>query len=97
MVVLAVINEVPDFFSHARWFHVLNRHTISGLHLVGLLPRPRLLEVIRGVGVKGGRDSALMDRASRAWRRNKVGSGRAGAAPGGAFEGQSVATVPSGG
>jgi len=45
VVVLAVINEVPDFFSNARWFHVLNRLTISGLHLVGLLPRPRLFRI----------------------------------------------------
>ncbi len=46
--VLAVISQLPDFFPHARWFYVLNRHGISGLHLVGLLPKPSLLEDIRG-------------------------------------------------
>jgi hypothetical protein len=45
--VLAVISELPDFFPHVRWFYVLNRNGISGLHLVGLLPKPSLLDVIK--------------------------------------------------
>jgi hypothetical protein len=39
------INDLPDFFPQVWWLYVL---IISGLHLVGLLPKPRLLEAIKG-------------------------------------------------
>jgi len=45
--VLQVISELPDFFPDVRWFYVLNRNAISGVHLVGLLPKPWLLEAIK--------------------------------------------------
>src|SRR5262249_13955340 len=46
--VLRAISDLPDFFPQVRWFFILNRADISGLHLVGLLPKPRLLEDIMG-------------------------------------------------
>jgi hypothetical protein len=45
--VLRAINDLRDFSPQVRWLYVLNRAFISGLHLVGLLPKPRLLDDIR--------------------------------------------------
>jgi hypothetical protein len=47
LAVLERIKELPDFFPAVRWAFILNRDGISGLHLVGLLPAPRLLEDVR--------------------------------------------------
>jgi hypothetical protein len=47
IALLKVISELPDFFPEVRWFYVLNRNAISGLHLVGLLPKPWLLEDVK--------------------------------------------------
>ena len=40
---LRAINDIPDFFPQVRWLYVL---IISSLHLVGFLPKSRLLEAI---------------------------------------------------
>jgi hypothetical protein len=47
LAVLERIKELPDFFPTVRWIFFLNQNGISGLHLVGLLPAPRLLEYVR--------------------------------------------------
>jgi hypothetical protein len=47
LAVLDILKELPDFFPGVRWVYVINRTGISGLHLVGLLPAPRLLEDVR--------------------------------------------------
>jgi hypothetical protein len=47
LALLEKIKELPDFFPAVRWIYFLNRGGISGLHLVGLLPEPRLLDEIR--------------------------------------------------
>src|SRR5215468_6271496 len=47
LTTLEIIKELPDFFLDVRWIYFLNRNELSGLHLVGLLPAPRLLEDIR--------------------------------------------------
>ena len=45
--ILPILDEFTSFFSNVRWFYILNRNGISGIHLVGLLPERRLLEEIR--------------------------------------------------
>ena len=45
--ILRILEEVADFFPGVRWVYVLNRNGISGLHIIGLLPTPRLLEDVR--------------------------------------------------
>ncbi len=45
--ILPILGEFTGFFPAVRWFYGLNRNGISGLHLFGLLPEPRLLEEIR--------------------------------------------------
>jgi hypothetical protein len=47
LAVLEILKELPDFFPWVRWVYILNRNGISGLHIVGLLPAPRLLEDVR--------------------------------------------------
>lgn len=47
LAVLEEIKELADFFPGVRWIYFLNRNGISGLHIVGLLPKPRLLEDVR--------------------------------------------------
>jgi hypothetical protein len=47
LVLLDILKELGDFFPGVRWAYVLNRNGISGLHMIGLLPTPRLLEQIR--------------------------------------------------
>jgi hypothetical protein len=47
LAVLTILKELPDFFPAVRWVYFINRAGISGLHLVGLLPAPRLLEDVR--------------------------------------------------
>lgn len=44
---LRILEELPDFLPAVRWTYFLNRSRISGLHIVGLLPRPRLLDDVR--------------------------------------------------
>jgi hypothetical protein len=44
---LPILDEFTAFFPEVRWFYGLNRKGISGLHLFGLLPKPRLLEEVR--------------------------------------------------
>ncbi len=45
--ILPILDEFTGFFPSVRWFYGLNRNGISGLHLFGLLPEPRLLEEVR--------------------------------------------------
>lgn len=45
--ILPILDESRGFFPNVRWFYGLNRNGISGLHLFGLLPEPRLLEEVR--------------------------------------------------
>lgn len=45
--ILPILDEFTGFFPAVRWFYGLNRNGISGLHLFGILPEPRLLEEIR--------------------------------------------------
>ena len=45
--VLEILKELRDFLPAVRWIYFLNRDGISGLHIVGLLPAPRLLEDVR--------------------------------------------------
>jgi hypothetical protein len=47
LAVLEILKELADFFPGVRWVYFINRTGISGLHLVGLLPAPRLLEDVR--------------------------------------------------
>ena len=47
LAILSILAEVADFFPGVRWVYVLNRNGVSGLHIVGLLPAPRLLEDVR--------------------------------------------------
>jgi hypothetical protein len=47
LAVLQILKELPDFLPAVRWVYFLNRTGISGLHIVGLLPAPRLLEDVR--------------------------------------------------
>jgi hypothetical protein len=42
--VLRILNELEAFLPQVRWVYALNRNAITGLHLIGLLPEPRLLE-----------------------------------------------------
>src|SRR5262249_27605816 len=44
--ILHILQDLPDFFPDVRWVFVLNRQSITGIHLIGLLPEPRLLEHI---------------------------------------------------
>ena len=44
---LDILKELAVFFPNVRWMYVLNRNGISGIHIIGLLPVPRLLEEIR--------------------------------------------------
>lgn len=45
--ILPILDEFMGFFPKVRWFYGLNRNGITGLHVFGLLPKPRLLEEIR--------------------------------------------------
>jgi hypothetical protein len=45
---LDILQELRGFFPEVRWVYILNRSGISGLHVLGLLPAPRLLEEVRG-------------------------------------------------
>ncbi len=45
--VLRILEDLEAFLPQVRWVYALNRNGITGLHLIGLLPEPRLLEDIR--------------------------------------------------
>jgi hypothetical protein len=45
--VLRILDELAAFFPQLRWVYALSRNGVSGLHLIGLLPCPRLLEEVR--------------------------------------------------
>ena len=47
LALLEVLKELEDFFPGVRWVYVLNRNGVSGLHMIGLLPTPKLLEDVR--------------------------------------------------
>jgi hypothetical protein len=44
---LRILSQLADFIPSVRWCYVLNRQMVTGLHLIGLLPKPRLLEHVR--------------------------------------------------
>ena len=47
LALLEILRELAAFFPGVRWLYVLNRSGVSGLHIIGLLPTPRLLEDVR--------------------------------------------------
>jgi hypothetical protein len=45
--ILRILKDLAAFLPRVRWFYVLSRSGVTGLHLIGLLPEPRLLEEVR--------------------------------------------------
>lgn len=47
LALLDVLDELAAFFPQVRWCYSLRRDRVTGLHLIGLLPRQRPLEDVR--------------------------------------------------